>query len=79
MTVNHRLYLPRFAALVTFFGCAALVGLAAQPPDEKEDPKGAVKKKIVVDDDPAGSKKTTGAPTGNRTGCAARRTHPRRG
>ena len=45
-----------------FSGSAALVGLAAQPPKEKEDPKGTVKKKIVIDDDSEPTKKGPAAP-----------------
>lgn len=57
--------LPRLAALAAFLGCAALVGLAQQPPVEEEVPnsKGSVKKRIVVEDDDTVAKK--GAPAGN--------------
>lgn len=44
--------LPRFALLAVFLLSAGLVGLAAQPPVEVEDPKGKVVKRIKVDDDP---------------------------
>jgi ABC-type oligopeptide transport system substrate-binding subunit len=72
--------LSRFIALGLFLGCAGIVGLAAQPPKEEEDPKakpikkvslededpkGTVKKKIVVDDDPVTTKKAPATPAGN--------------
>jgi len=49
--------LPRLMALAAFLGSATVVGLAAQPPGEQEDPKGTVKKKITVEDDPGSAKK----------------------
>jgi peptide/nickel transport system substrate-binding protein len=73
--IRHRF--PRFVALALFLGCAGLMGLAAQPPKEEEDPKaktvkkvsvededpkGTVKKKITVDDDPGIGKKPPGTP-----------------
>ena len=64
MTPTALSRLPRLVALTAFLTSAALMGLAAQPPQEQEDPKGTVKKKIVIDDEPP-SKKPGSAPTGN--------------
>lgn len=62
----RRLPLAKVAAFLLLLGCAAVAGLAAQPPQEVEDPNGRVKKKIVVDDDavvlPKGA---TATPTGS--------------
>ncbi|MBA4064511.1 MAG: hypothetical protein C0501_12510 [Isosphaera sp.] len=52
-------------ALAALLGLAGLVGGAARPPAEEEDPKGGVKKRVVVDDGPDTAKATPAAPVGN--------------
>ena len=72
MTSTRFFRLQRGVALVAFLGSAALVGLAAQPPKEKEDPKGTVKKKIVIDDDSEPTKKGTRRSRRQRPGRSSR-------
>jgi peptide/nickel transport system substrate-binding protein len=50
-TVSVRTFMSRMVALAAFMGSACLIGLAAQPPKEVEDPKAKVVKKVIVEDE----------------------------